>query len=82
MEGSSFSYGKVFPGHTIMVIVPHEDDEINLAGSVIYGARKEGFRVICVFVTNGDWQYPGFIRMHEVAHSLETLGCHFPGVSG
>lgn len=74
MEGSSFSYGKVFPGHTIMVIVPHEDDEINLAGSVIYGARKEGFRVICVFVTNGDWQYPGFIRMHEAIHSLETLG--------
>lgn len=74
MEESSFSYGKVFPGHTIMVIVPHEDDEINLAGSVIYASRKEGFRVICVFVTNGDWQYRGFIRMHEAIHSLETLG--------
>lgn len=74
MEKGLFDYHRVFHGNTVMVIVPHEDDEINLAGSIIYGAREEGFHVICVFVTNGDWQYPGFIRMHEAIHSLKELG--------
>ena len=42
----------------ILVVVPHEDDEINLAGAFIYLAKQKGKQVICVFVTNGDWVYP------------------------
>lgn len=57
-----------------MVIIPHEDDEINLAGTVIYHARKLGIRVICVFTTNGDWKYPGLIRMKEAIQALSVLG--------
>lgn len=58
-EPFSFSYSNVFKGNDVMVFVPHEDDEINIAGAAIYGLRQEGFRVICVFATNGDrsfWQ--------------------------
>lgn len=58
----------------ILVVVPHEDDEINLAGATIYQAKKEGKQVICVFVTNGDWLYPVEIRMKEALQSLSILG--------
>lgn len=33
MADSSFSYSSLFKGKTLMVIIPHEDDEINIAGS-------------------------------------------------
>ena len=42
MNTSSFSYEKFFHGHSVMFIVPHEDDEINMAGATIYGAIQEG----------------------------------------
>jgi LmbE family N-acetylglucosaminyl deacetylase len=58
----------------MLVIIPHEDDEINLAGTVIYQARKSGIRVICAFLTNGDWKYPGLVRMKEAIKSLAVLG--------
>ncbi len=38
---------------TILVVIPHEDDEINVAGATIHRFRQEGKRVICVFVTKG-----------------------------
>lgn len=57
-----------------MVIVPHEDDEINIAGSTICGAREEGMRVICVFVTNGDYKYIPDVRINEAIHALSVLG--------
>ena len=69
-----FTYKKILPGNTIMVVVPHEDDEINTAGATIYDAKKEGFRVICVFLTNGDWEYPADIRFKEAIDALGVLG--------
>lgn len=65
---------RILDGETLMVIVPHEDDEINLAGASIYGAVQAGMRVICVFMTNGDWYYPGQVRMREAVRSLQCLG--------
>lgn len=65
---------QILRGETVMVIVPHEDDEINLAGAAIYDAVQAGMRVFCVFVTNGDWYYPGQVRIREAVHSLNRLG--------
>ncbi len=59
---------------TILVVIPHEDDEINVAGATIHRFRQEGKRVICVFVTNGDWLYPAEVRMKEALASLAVLG--------
>lgn len=70
----NFSYRKFFHGNTLMVIIPHEDDEINIAGSLICGAREEGMQVICVFVTNGDYQYIPDVRIREAARALAVLG--------
>ena len=38
----------------LLVIVPHEDDELAIAGSMIYGAVQQNMRIKVVFVTNGD----------------------------
>ena len=40
MSSSSFKYREFFNGDTVMVIVPHEDDEINKR-------RLEGYIGVC-----------------------------------
>ncbi len=49
MTTSSFSYKQFFHGNSVMIIVPHEDDEINMAGATIWGALQEGLEVRVVF---------------------------------
>lgn len=73
-KGTEFSYRKFFCGDSLMVIIPHEDDEINIAGATIYGARQEGMHVVCVFITNGDFSYLPSIRFHEAVNALNVLG--------
>lgn len=84
MSSSSFKYRDFFNGDTVMVIVPHEDDEINVAGATIYGAIKEGLHVFLVYVTNGDFQYKADIRYKEVTRmasimNLAMENIHFLG---
>lgn len=84
MSTSTFKYREFFNGNTVMVIVPHEDDEINVAGATIYGAIKEGLRVILVYVTNGDFKYKADIRYKEVTRmasimNLPMENIHFLG---
>lgn len=45
MIQTSFSYEDSLKIHSIMVIVPHEDDEVNNAGATIYSAIKEGIEI-------------------------------------
>ncbi|WP_442877423.1 PIG-L family deacetylase [Dialister sp.] len=40
----------------------------------MYGARKEGFRGIVVFATNGDRSYLAETRIREAEKALEELG--------
>lgn len=42
-------------GQKVLVIVPHEDDEINVAGSLMYHYVQSGAEVFCAFTTNGDY---------------------------
>lgn len=74
MDGKSFSYSDIFPGRTVLVFVPHEDDEINVAGALMAGLRQEGFRVICAFAANGDRSYLAETRIAEALRSLAVLG--------
>lgn len=59
----------------LMVLAPHEDDELAIAGPMIYQAVKNGQTVKVVFSTNGDY-YPheGPIRMNEALNALRVLG--------
>ena len=57
-----------------MIIVPHQDDEMNTAGSVICGALLEGMRVILVYLTNGDYEFPFFVRQKEAYDMGQAMG--------
>lgn len=61
-------------GQKILVIVPHEDDEINLAGSIMYAYVQKGADVYCAFTTNGDYSFAASTRMHEAERSLNKIG--------
>lgn len=74
MNASSFSYEKFFHGHSVMFIVPHEDDEINMAGATIYGAIQEGLEVYVVFLTNGDYEYTFDVRCNETYQMAKEIG--------
>ena len=40
----------------IMVMIPHQDDEVLLCGGVLYQAKKLGLDIKAVIVTNGDYR--------------------------
>lgn len=58
----------------IMVLVPHEDDEINLMGGLLPLLVKNGADVIVCFLTNGDYFYKGEVRIKEALKALKVLG--------
>ena len=74
MNTSSFSYEQFFHGRSAMFIVPHEDDEINMAGANIYGAIQEGLEVYIVFLTNGDYEYTFDVRRNEAYQMAKEIG--------
>lgn len=60
-----------------MIIIPHEDDEINLAGSFIYSLTKSDNKdIYVVFLTNGDFRGKdiGLVRINEAVNSCKKLG--------
>ena len=64
----------LYAGQRVMVIAPHEDDEINIAGGVIEEYVRYGSRVFLVFVTNGDYLGKGETRMREALNVAARLG--------
>lgn len=63
---------------SIMIIVPHQDDEILMAAGIIEQAVSCGLDITVVMVTNGDYDYPhvetGRKRLSESIRALEILG--------
>ena len=64
----------VFAGKKVMVIVPHEDDELNLFGGLFEEYLKYGSEVKVVFVTNGDLYLPRETRIREAIRALAEVG--------
>lgn len=58
----------------VLVIVPHEDDEINVGGSIMYSYVHKGADVYCAFTTNGDFSFSAATRMDEAKRALTVLG--------
>lgn len=71
---TSFFYDSFFGGSTLLVIVPHQDDEVNTAGATIVGAIQEGLDVHVAYMTNGDWDYDIPLRNHEAINACNVLG--------
>ncbi|MBQ1403230.1 MAG: PIG-L family deacetylase, partial [Oscillospiraceae bacterium] len=64
----------IFAGKKVMVIVPHEDDELNLFGGLFEEYLKYGSNVKVVFVTNGDLYLPRETRIREAINALSEVG--------
>ena len=64
----------LFEGKKVMIVVPHQDDEINLAGGLIEQYVENGSEVSVVFTTNGDQFGKTEIRAEEVLSVLTPLG--------
>lgn len=62
----------------IMIIVPHEDDEILMAAGIIERAVREKKEVTVVMATNGDYEgtdtVTGSVRLPETLLGLSVLG--------
>ncbi|MDO4276939.1 MAG: PIG-L family deacetylase [Eubacteriales bacterium] len=58
----------------VMVIVPHEDDDLNVAGGVIDSYRAAGTEVKVVFFSNGDYRFKNAYRQLEALRSEKALG--------
>lgn len=69
-DGKTALYGN----RRVMVIVPHEDDELNIAGGVLEEYTRYGSQVTVVFVTNGDYYGQGLLRIDEAIAVCAGLG--------
>lgn len=58
----------------VMVIVAHEDDDLNLGAGVIDSYREAGTQVKVVFFTNGDYRFKNAYRQKEAIRSQKSLG--------
>lgn len=60
----------------VLVLAPHQDDEILAAGGIIQKCIKLGDSVTILFITNGDYRGPliAHKRYHESQKALSLLG--------
>lgn len=67
-------YDSQFENKKVMVIVPHEDDDLLISGQVLPPMYKNGADVRVVFATNGDKRVSAYTRQSEACNALEKLG--------
>lgn len=64
----------LYGNQRVMLLVPHQDDDINVLGGVLEEYVKYGSEVYVVFSTNGDLQGIGEIRLQEAVDVLGYAG--------
>ena len=57
-----------------LVLVPHQDDELNVAANMIAFLRRQNTEVYVAYSTNGDWRYSLEKRSREAFAAGELLG--------
>ena len=72
--GSLFLFCTNAEAKEVMVLVPHEDDEVLIAAGVIRNGVQNGDSVKVVLVTNGDYEGLGATRIKESIAALTYLG--------
>lgn len=65
---------EMFKPNKYLIIVPHPDDEINVAGQLIRQLIPSHRQVYVLFTTNGDYEYDGKLRIREAISALGVLG--------
>lgn len=65
---------QIYGDRTVMVIVPHQDDELNILGGVLEEYTRYESEVYPVFITNGDYYQAADIRYQEALAVLDRIG--------
>ena len=65
---------ELFAGKRVMLIVPHEDDDLNILGGIIDQYIRYGSEFSVVFMFNGDYYIPGEERIAESLALYESIG--------
>ncbi len=58
----------------VLVLVPHQDDDVNMAGATIQSFVNAGSEVYVAFVTNGDNVGLSSDRLNEAVECMDSLG--------
>lgn len=66
--------GQLYGGRNVLLLSPHEDDELLMAGGVLEEYIKYGSHVSLAFLTNGDSLTPGEVRLNEALNTASALG--------
>lgn len=56
-----------------LLLVPHQDDETQLAGYTLNALHRAGVEIYVLYSTNGDWKYPADTRIKEAKAALKCL---------
>lgn len=57
-----------------LILVPHQDDEINIASQSILQLKKSDVEIFVVYATNGDHDFTLNVRLQEAKRALHKLG--------
>ena len=57
----------------VLILAPHPDDEINVAGSMIVSLSRIGAEIFAVYSTNGDFEQSAEVRAAEAIESLNFM---------
>ncbi len=71
--GNSF-FDKNYFGTRVLVLAPHPDDEINVAGNMILNLAAAKAEIFVAYSTNGDFEQKADVRAREIVESLKILG--------
>ena len=67
-------FSQNYRGLSVLLLVPHPDDEILTAGALVSTLAESGARITLVYTTNGDWKVPAELRAKEAVDSARLLG--------
>ena len=71
--GNSF-FDKIFFGTRVLILAPHPDDEINIAGNMILTLAAAKAEIFVAYSTNGDFEQSAETRAQEAVDALKILG--------
>lgn len=63
-----------FCGKSIVVLAPHQDDEVHVAGSLLKTFSDQGANIYVVYTTNGDYKFKADTRFDEAVSALAEFG--------
>lgn len=70
---NNFYESSFFREKKVLLIVPHMDDEINVAGSMIHNLAGMKCDIMVLYTTDGDDFGQGVIRLEEAKRALHVL---------